>query len=270
MLRDAGQIAQPEQAAVDPEEEALDLLAARHGLPEPDAVLVFAVADRQTARRKVGRAERLFDLGVRQPGLTQFGLVGNDQQFGFDAAAQVDHRHLGQLFDAFGDDLRGEAAQCCEVVGDGMQLVGRIGRTLPAQGEVDVEGRDVRGARLDDPRALQIARQRTDRPVDAFVDLDEEVVDVGSLLEGQTDDAAPLAGFAAQVDQLRELDELLAQGCEDRFVELAGRRAARRNLHRDVGGVDVGHERHGQQAAAHDAQDDEHGRDHRHGDGSVE
>ena len=110
-------------------------------------------------------------------------------------------------------------------------------------GEIDVESGNVGCTRLDDLRAFQVARQRGDGAVDFLIDFDEEVVDIASLFERQTDDAVSFARFAAQIHQLRQLNELLTQRCDDRFVELACRDTLRGNLDRDIGCIDVGHER---------------------------
>ncbi len=103
--------------------------------------------------------------------------------------AQVDHGHFGELLDAFGDDLGGEAAQRGKLLGYGEQFVPLGGRVFVAQGEIDVESGNVGCTRLDDLRAFQVARQRGDGAVDFLIDFDEEVVDIASLFERQTDDA---------------------------------------------------------------------------------
>ena len=264
------QVPDTEEPSVDLQEDPFDVLPVGQHRAELHAVLVLAVADREAAQRDVGPLEGAFDRRDRDACLPQFRLVRDDEDFGRHAAAHVHHRHLGQLFDALGDDLRGEAAQGREPLRYGVQLVLRGGGAFVPDGEVDVEGRDVGGAGLDDLRALQVAGQRGDRTVDLLVHFDEQVVDVRPLLEGEADDGAAFAGVAADVRKLRELDELPAEGYDDRLVQLARRDALRRNLDGDVGRVYVGHERHGQQAAAHDAQDDQDDGDHRHGDGPVE
>lgn len=157
--------------------------------------------------------------------LAEFRLVGDNQQFRGNGAAQVDHGYLGQLLDAFGDDLRGKTAQRREPIGYGMPFVPVPGRLIPPYGEVDIEGRDVGDARLDYLRALHVAGQGGRRTVDLLVHFDEQVVDVRALLEGQADNAVSFAGLAAQVGQLRQLDELLPQRGDDGFIQLPGPKA---------------------------------------------
>ena len=67
-----------------------------------------------------------------------------------------------------------------------------------------------------------------------------------------------------------KLDELLPQRRQHRFVKLARRSSGSRNLNRNIGGIDIGNKRHGQQAAAYDAENGQNDRDHRHGDRAVE
>ena len=267
---DPGELLQTEQPSVDFQEDVLDVAPAAHHRAEFDAVLVFPVPDGQAAQRHVGLFEGALDGAHRNPRLPQFRFVGDDQQFGGHRAAQVRHRHFGQLLDALGDHLRGEAAQGRKVVRHRVQFVPGTGGPFAAHGQVDVEGRDVRGAGLDHLRTFQVARQGGDRAVDLFVDLDEQVVDVRTLLEGQADDAAAFPGFAAEVRELRQLDQLLAQRRDDRFVQLPRRESLRRNLDGDIWRVDVRNERNRQQTAADDAQDDQDHGDHRHGNGPVE
>lgn len=119
-------------------------------------------------------------------------------------------------------------------------------------------------------RALHVAGQGGRRTVDLLVHFDEQVVDVRALLEGQADNAVSFAGLAAQVGQLRQLDELLPQRGDDGFIQLPGRKPLCGDLHRDIRRVDVRHERHRQQAAADNAQDEQDDGDHRHGDRPVE
>ena len=115
-----------------------------------------------------------------------------------------------------------------------------------------------------------VAGQGGRRTVDLLVHFDEQVVDVRALLEGQADNAVSFAGLAAQVGQLRQLDELLPQRGDDGFIQLPGRKPLCGDLHRDIRRVDVRHERHRQQAAADNAQDEQDDGDHRHGDRPVE
>ena len=237
------QFFEPKQPAVDFEEDVLDIVLSAYCRPELDVVLVFAVAYGEATERDIRSFESLLDIVHRDTGLSEFGLVGQHEQFGRDAPAQVDHGHFGELLDAFGDDLGGEAAQRGKLLGYGEQFVPVGGRVFVAQGEIDVESGNVGCTRLDDLRAFQVARQRGDGAVDFLIDFDEEVVDIASLFERQTDDAVSFARFAAQIHQLRQLNELLTQRCDDRFVELACRDTLRGNLDRDIGCIDVGHER---------------------------
>ena len=175
------------------------------------------------AELQFGRCN-VFDMILFVDGRRKCGRIVVEQQFRGNGAAQVDHGYLGQLLDAFGDDLRGKTAQRREPIGYGMPFVPVPGRLIPPYGEVDIEGRDVGGAGLDDLRALQVAGQRGDRTVDLLVHFDEQVVDVRALLEGQADNAVSFAGLAAQVGQLRQLDELLPQRGDDGFIQLPGRK----------------------------------------------
>ena len=264
------QFLEAEQPAVDFQKNILYILPAVYRRPEFHVVLVFPVPDDKAPQRHVRPAQRPLDGGDGDARLAEFRLVGDNQQFRGNGAAQVDHGHLGQLLDALGDDLRGETAQRREPVGYGMPFVPVPGRLIPPYGEVDIEGRDVGDARLDYLRALHVAGQGGRRTVDLLVHFDEQVVDVRALLEGQADNAVSFPGLAAQVGQLRQLDELLPQRGDDGFIQLPGRKSLRGDLHRDIRRVDVRHERHRQQAAADDAQDEQDDGDHRHGDRPVE
>ena len=270
VLDDRGQFFEAEQPAVDFQKNILYILPAVYRRLEFHVVLVFPVPDDKAPQRHVRPAQRPLDGGHGDARLAEFRLVGDNQQFRGNGAAQVDHGHLGQLLDALGDDLRGKTAQRREPVGYGMPFVPVPGRLIPPYGEVDIEGRDVGDARLDYLRALHVAGQGGRRTVDLLVHFDEQVVDVRALLEGQADNAVSFAGLAAQVGQLRQLDELLPQRGDDGFIQLPGRKPLCGDLHRDIRRVDVRHERHRQQAAADNAQDEQDDGDHRHGDRPVE
>ena len=239
MFDNVGQFLEAEQASVDLQKDVLDVAATAHYRTELHAILVLAVADREAAQRHVGLLKGAFDRTHRNPRLPQFCFVGDNQQFGGHRAAQVHHRHFGQLLDALGDHLRGKTAQGRKFVRHRMQFIPRSGRTLAPHRQVDIEGRNVRNAGLDHLGAFQIARQGGDRTVDLFVDLDKQVVDIRPLFEREADDAAALAGLAAKIGQLRELDQLLAQRRDDRLVQLPRRSTLRRNLDRDIGRVDI-------------------------------
>ena len=133
------QFFEPKQPAVDFEEDVLDIVLSAYCRPELDVVLVFAVAYGEATERDIRSFESLLDIVHRDTGLSEFGLVGQHEQFGRDAPAQVDHGHFGELLDAFGDDLGGEAAQRGKLLGYGEQFVPVGGRVFVAQGEIDVE-----------------------------------------------------------------------------------------------------------------------------------
>lgn len=57
-------------------------------------------------------------------------------------------------------------------------------------------------------RSRSRGSEETERSI-FLIDFDEEVVDIASLFERQTDDAVSFARFAAQIHQLRQLNELI-------------------------------------------------------------
>ena len=270
MLHNPGKILELEKTSVDLQIDVFDIGTAACCRTELHAVLILSVTNREAAQRYIGAFYCSLDIGHRDSGLPQLRLIGNDQQFGRHATAQIDHRHLRKLLDTLCNDLRSETAQSGELIRHRMQIVPHDIGTLAANGQVDKKGRNIGCTRLDDLRAVQIARQLRNRAVDTFIDLDEEIIDVRPLLEGQTDNTAHLPRFAAHIDELRQLDELLPQRRQHRFVKLARRSSGSRNLNRNIGGIDIGNKRHGQQAAAYDAENGQNDRDHRHGDRAVE
>lgn len=107
----ARQLPETEQTAVDLQENPLDILFAAHRRLEFDAVLILSVTYGKAAERDVRTSERLLYVIHGDTGLPELRLIGQDQQLGRDASAQIDHRHLGELLDAFRDDAGGETTR---------------------------------------------------------------------------------------------------------------------------------------------------------------
>lgn len=163
----ARQLPETEQTAVDLQENPLDILFAAHRRLEFDAVLILSVTYGKAAERDVRTSERLLYVIHGDTGLPELRLIGQDQQLGRDASAQIDHRHLGELLDAFRDDAGGETTQRRKLLGHRMQRVAPGRGRLVAQGEIDIKSRNIGGARLDDLGPLQIARgsEATERSI---------------------------------------------------------------------------------------------------------
>ena len=205
MLHDIGQLLEPEQASLDLEEHLLHIALASGNGAELDIVLVFAVAYREAPQRYVHAAQGVFHVAYRNAGLPQALLVGNYKQLRRDSARDIDHCHLGELFDAFGYHLRGKTAQLDKLIRHGMQLVEPVRLRLLLERHVDIESGNVRGTGLYNLRTFYLARQGRCTTVDLFVNLDEDIVYVRALLERQLYRTAAFARLAAYIRKLRYL-----------------------------------------------------------------
>ena len=212
--------------------------------------MVLAVAYRQVAKAYVVGLN-----GFGEPlGSDAYGgepvNVRDDEYLREDQPAEVHHRHFRYLLYTLGDDAGGQTAQ----------LHGAGG--VP-DGHVDEEGRDVGGAGLEGLGPLGSLRQGGQGPVYPLVDLHEDEVDVGSVVEAQSDDAHPALGLGADVGQRGYLHELAAQGLEV-FVHLTGGAAVDLDLYCNLRDVHVRHKGDRYQLDGHRSED-RHGEEH-HGD----
>ena len=256
-LRHGRDVLDLEHAPARLEIDVADVFARRRERLELDVVVVFAVADREVGERDVGRFDALLEITDLQAQAGERLEIGDHEDLALRPAAQVHHRHLRQLLDALGDHVFREFAHPQEIAA-------RL-----AQRHVDIERRDVGGARLEDLGAVD-ARERSHRPVDLLVDFDVEIVDVLPFFEGERHRGAAVLGLGADVLEMGDLHERLAQGRDDGVVELARRQVRRRHLHGHVGYVHVGNQRHGQPPDADETQHHEDQQDHRDGDGTVQ
>ena len=207
--------------------------------------MVLAVADGEVGKGHVGRGDELLELREAQPQPRERLGIRDHEDLPLRPAAQIDHRHLGQLLDALGNHVAGEFAHPEEIPSGVLQR------------HVDKEGRDVRGAGLEHLGPVD-ARERAHRAVDLLIDFDVEIVDVAPLLERERHHGAAVTRLAADVLEVSDLHEALPQGLHHGVVQLARRQVGGAHLHGHVGDVHVRNQRHGQPPDAHAAQHDEH------------
>ena len=218
--------------------------------------MILAVAYGEVREHDVGGVDAVLELAHADPEACLGLLVRHDEDLAVRRAADIHHRHFRQLLDALGDDVLRELAHLQEV------------RSPVAQGHVDVECGNVRRAGLEHLRPLD-AGQGAHRAVYLLVDLDVVIVYVPAFLEGQGHRRAAVHRLAADVLQVPDLHEALAQRLHQGVVHLARGHVRGGHLDRHVRDVHVGDERHGKPPDADDAQHDEHQKHHRHGDASV-
>ena len=224
---------------------------------ELDIVVILPVADREVGEVDVGCGDALLELSQRHAQARERLEVRDHEDLAVHPAAQVHHRHFRELLDALRDDILGEFAHPQEVA------------SFVAERHVDVESRDVRSGGLEDLGAVD-ARQGSHRAVDLLVDFDVEEVQILPLLEGEGHRGAAVLGFGADVLEVGDLHEPLAERPHHGVVELARRQVGRGRLDGHVRDVHLRDQRHRQATDADEAQHHEDQQDHRDGDGTVQ
>ena len=256
-LHHAGDVLHLEDALPHLEVDIGDVFAGGGERVELDIVVILPVADREVGEVDVGCGDALLELSQRHAQARERLEVRDHEDLAVHPAAQVHHRHFRELLDALRDDILGEFAHPQEVA------------SFVAERHVDVEGRDVRGAGLEDLGPVD-ARERAHRAVDHLVNLDIEQVDVLALFEREGHRGAAVLGLGADVLEVGDLHEALAQRPDDGVVELARRQLGRARLDGHVRDVHLRDQRHRQAADADEAQHHEDQQDHRDGDGTVQ
>ena len=115
------------------------------------------------------------------------------------------------MLDSFADDILDEAAQ-----------PGETGSaTLSGLSDIDIKRRDIGGAGFQHSRAVDLG-QRRHRPVDFLVDLDEQVVYVGAVVESEFYDTGTILRAADHVGKGIDLHKLLSKRFQYVFIQFAG------------------------------------------------
>ena len=223
---------------------------------ELDVVVVFTVTDGKVGEGDVGGIDGSLELAHADSQTRQCVEVRHDEDLPFRSSADIHHRYLRELFDTLGYDILGELAHPEEI------------RSV-LERHIDIEGRNVGGAGFEDFGAVD-TRQSSHCPVDLLIDLDVKIINVTAFLEGECHCRASVHSFGADVLEVSDLHEALAQRLHDGVVHLAGGHIRGCHLDSHVRDVHVGDERDGQPPDADDAEDDEHQQHHRYGDESLQ
>ena len=115
------------------------------------------------------------------------------------------------MFDSFADDILDKTAQTGE----------SGGTTLSRLSDIDVKSGDIGGAGFQHSRAVDLG-QRRHRPVDFLVDLDEQVVYVGAVVESEFYNTGTILRTADHVRKGIDLNKLLPKRFQHVFIQFAG------------------------------------------------
>ena len=185
--------------------------------------------------------------------MSKLSGIRNDENFIIDHSAHIHHGHFLKLFNPLAYDILHEMAQ------------GRKtgNRRIVTFSDIDIKSRDVGSTGFQHPRTVNL-RQGRHCPVYLFIDLDEQVIHVGTVVEDQFHHTCTVLGLTIHGGKRVDLDKLLTQRLQYAFVQFTCRHVRRRHLYCYIRDVHIRNERYRKKPDADYAEHDHYKHSHCH------